>query len=187
MSGIPRRSTTDIGILLGPFDYHVQQLFQPSLPRIIPAGCVAKSRDWTVILERLWLNHSDRRSSSCDISHLGSSFVLSAGIFVTPFRIGMSENCWWNEAWRLTMPRSGNGFSRHRAAQYLNNILEQDHRAIKKRIRAKQHFPRFGCARRTIQGYEVMHKIRKGQVRWVKKGDVRAQNQFIDRVFCLAS
>ncbi len=76
---------------------------------------------------------------------------------------------------------------RHRPVQYLNNILEQDHRAIKKRIRAKQHFRRFGCARRTIQGYEVMHKIRKGQVRWVKKGDVRAQNQFIDRVFCLAS
>ena len=32
-----------------------------------------------------------------------------------------------------------------------------------------------------------MHKLRKGQVRWVKMGDVRAQNQFIDRVFCLAA
>src|SRR5207253_757034 len=71
---------------------------------------------------------------------------------------------------------------RHRPVQYLNNILEQDHRAIKKRIRAKQHFRQFGCARRTIQGYEVIHKTRKGQVRWVKKGDVLAQNQFIDRV-----
>src|SRR5205807_643526 len=37
---------------------------------------------------------------------------------------------------------------RHRPVQYLNNILEQDHRAIKKRIRAKQHFRQFGCARR---------------------------------------
>jgi transposase-like protein len=54
---------------------------------------------------------------------------------------------------------------RHRPVQYLNNILEQDHRAIKKRIRANQHFRQFGCARRTIQGYEVIHKIRKGQVR----------------------
>src|ERR1700674_3037715 len=43
---------------------------------------------------------------------------------------------------------------RHRPVQYLNNILEQDHRAIKKRLRAKQHFRRFGCARKTIQGYE---------------------------------
>ncbi len=30
-----------------------------------------------------------------------------------------------------------------------------------------------------------MHKIQKGQVRRVKKSDVRAQNQFIDRVFGL--
>jgi transposase, IS6 family len=52
-------------------------------------------------------------------------------------------------------------------------------------IRAKQHFRQFGCARKTIQGYEVIHKIRKGQVRWVNKGDVLAQNQFIDRVFDL--
>jgi IS6 family transposase len=75
---------------------------------------------------------------------------------------------------------------RHRPVQYLNNLLEQDHRAIKKRIRAKQNFCQFGCARRTIQGYEVIHKIREGQVRWVKKGDVSAQNQFIEArtVFC---
>ena len=75
---------------------------------------------------------------------------------------------------------------RHRPVQYLNNILEQDHRTIKKRIRAKQHFRQFSCARRTIQGYETMHKIQKGQVRWVKKGGVRAPNQFIDRAFGLS-
>jgi len=76
---------------------------------------------------------------------------------------------------------------RHRPVQYLNNILEQDHRVTKKRIRAKQHFRQFSCARRTIQGYEAMHKIRKGQVRWVGKCDVRAQNRFIDRVFGLTA
>jgi transposase, IS6 family len=74
-----------------------------------------------------------------------------------------------------------------RPVQYLNNILEQDHRAIKRRIRAKQDFRQFGCALRTIQGYETIHKIRKGQVRWVRKGDVRAQNQLIERVFGLAT
>jgi IS6 family transposase len=76
---------------------------------------------------------------------------------------------------------------RHRPVQYLNNILEQDHRAIKKRIRAKQHFREFSCTRRTIQGYETMHKIRKGQVRWVAKGDIRVQNRFIDRTFGLTT
>src|SRR5215472_16116867 len=76
---------------------------------------------------------------------------------------------------------------RHRPVQYLNNILEQDHRALKRRIRAKQHFRQFGCARRTIQGYEAMHRIRKGQVRWMQKGDLRARNRFIDRTFGLAA
>ena len=56
---------------------------------------------------------------------------------------------------------------RHRPVQYLNNILEQDHRAIKRRVKAKRGFREFHSARRTIQGYEAMHMIRKGQARWV--------------------
>ena len=39
---------------------------------------------------------------------------------------------------------------RHRPVQYLNNILEQDHRAIKRRVKAKQGFREFHAARRTI-------------------------------------
>jgi hypothetical protein len=70
---------------------------------------------------------------------------------------------------------------RHRSVQNWNNTLEQDHRAIKKRIRAQQHFRQFGCARRTIQDYEAMQRIRKGQFRWIKKDDVRAQKRFIAR------
>ena len=44
---------------------------------------------------------------------------------------------------------------RHRPVQYLNNVLEQDHRAIKGRIRASQHFRSFWGAWRTIAGYEA--------------------------------
>ena len=40
--------------------------------------------------------------------------------------------------------------SKHRPVQYLNNILEQDHRAIKRRVRASQHFRSFWGAWRTI-------------------------------------
>jgi transposase, IS6 family len=76
---------------------------------------------------------------------------------------------------------------RHRPVQYLNNILEQDHRAIKRRVKAKQSFRAFHAARRTIAGYEAMHMIRKGQVRWVSGHDVRHQNQFIDQLFDLAA
>jgi transposase-like protein len=37
--------------------------------------------------------------------------------------------------------------------QYLNNILEQDHRAIKCRVKAKQGFRAFDAARRTIASH----------------------------------
>ena len=76
---------------------------------------------------------------------------------------------------------------RHRPVQYLNNIIEQDHRAIKRRVNAKQGFREFQAARRTIQGYEAMHIIRKGQVRWLSGRGVRRQNRFINELFELAA
>jgi transposase-like protein len=75
---------------------------------------------------------------------------------------------------------------RHRPVQYLNNILEQDPRAIKRRVKAKQNFREFQAARRTMEEYEAIHMIRKGQARWVSDADVRQQNQFIDQLFDLA-
>jgi len=44
------------------------------------------------------------------------------------------------------------GHCKHRPVQYLNNVLEQDHRAIKRRVKAKQGFREFRAAQRTIQG-----------------------------------
>jgi transposase-like protein len=76
---------------------------------------------------------------------------------------------------------------RHRPVQYLNNILEQDHRAIKRRIQAKQGFREFQAAGRTIQGYEAMNMIRKGQVRWVSEDDVLRQIRFIKKLFDLTT
>jgi hypothetical protein len=48
--------------------------------------------------------------------------------------------------------------------------LEQDHRDIKRRIRASQHFRSFWGAWRTITGYEAIHMIRKGQACWSAVG-----------------
>ena len=75
---------------------------------------------------------------------------------------------------------------RHRPIQYLNNIIEQDHRAVKRRVNAKQGFREFQAARRTIQGYEAINMMRKGQVRWVSGTKVRHQIQFINQLFDLA-
>jgi IS6 family transposase len=74
---------------------------------------------------------------------------------------------------------------RCRPCPYLNNIIEQDHRFIKKRITASLWFRSFDGALRTIAVYEAMHMIRKGQIRWLAKGDVAAQVQFIHAIFGL--
>jgi transposase-like protein len=76
---------------------------------------------------------------------------------------------------------------RCRTAPYLNNIIEQDHRFIKKRITASLGFRSVEGACRTIEGYEAMHAICKGQVRWVAKGDPVAQRQFIHTIFGIAA
>ena len=76
---------------------------------------------------------------------------------------------------------------RCRTSRYLNNIIEQDHRFIKKRFTACLGFRSVEGACRTIEGYEAMHAIRKGQVRWVAKGDPVGQRQFIHTIFGIAA
>ncbi|MGF6292637.1 transposase-like protein [Paraburkholderia youngii] len=51
-----------------------------------------------------------------------------------------------------------------RQNKYLNNVVEQDHRAIKRIIKPMMGFKDFRCARIIVSGIEVMHMIRKGQV-----------------------
>ena len=53
---------------------------------------------------------------------------------------------------------------RIRQNKYLNNVIEQDHRAIKRIIRPMMGFKDFRCARIILSGIEIMHMIRKGQL-----------------------
>jgi putative transposase len=50
-----------------------------------------------------------------------------------------------------------------RQIKYLNNIVEQDHRAIKRRTRPMLGFKDFNCAPVILSDIEVMHMIKKGQ------------------------
>jgi transposase, IS6 family len=68
---------------------------------------------------------------------------------------------------------------RCRPVRFLNNIVEQDHRAFKRRVRASQGFRSFRAAARTIQGLEMVNMIRKGQMRWLAKGDIVGQVAFV--------
>ncbi len=74
-----------------------------------------------------------------------------------------------------------------RPVQYFNKIIEQNHRAIKKRVNAKQGSRAFGAARRTSDGYELIHMMRKGQVRWLPADGVKRQIQFIAKLFGLST
>ena len=52
-----------------------------------------------------------------------------------------------------------------RHCKYLNNIIEQDHRRIKRLIRPMLGFKNFYAAQRTLAGMEVMAMIKKGQMK----------------------
>src|SRR3954469_18872756 len=69
--------------------------------------------------------------------------------------------------------------SRLRQVKYLNNIVEQDHRKMKRLVRPGLGFGSLPTARRTLAGYEAMAMIRKGQVRNIGGGDMRAQAAFV--------
>ncbi|WP_408902040.1 IS6 family transposase [Roseicella sp. DB1501] len=77
--------------------------------------------------------------------------------------------------------------SRLRQIKYLNNIVEQDHRRIKRLTRPELGFGSFWTARRTLTGYEVMAMMRKGQVRRVGGRDIRAQATFVVELFDVAA
>ena len=69
----------------------------------------------------------------------------------------------------------------------MNNIVEQDHRAIKRRVRASQGFRAFNSAWRTLQGIETMNMIYKGQVKRLAKDDIEGQATFVGRLFGLTT
>jgi transposase, IS6 family len=74
-----------------------------------------------------------------------------------------------------------------RQCKYLNNMVEQDHRFVKRRVNPGLGFGTFATAQRTIQGYEAMHRLHKGQLEGVTKGDVLAQNRVINQLFGVAA
>ena len=63
-----------------------------------------------------------------------------------------------------------------RQVKYLNNIVEQDHRAVKRLARPMLGFKSFRSAQVTLTGIELMHMIRKGQL--LLTGELRPVQQF---------
>ena len=65
-----------------------------------------------------------------------------------------------------------------RQSKYLNNLVEQDHRAIKRRTRPMLGFKTFRCARILLGGIEIMHMITKGQMKCARGIHLSGADQF---------
>jgi transposase, IS6 family len=73
-----------------------------------------------------------------------------------------------------------------RQSKYLNNLVEQDHRFIKRLVKPGMGFFSFETAWRTLHGYETMNMLRKGQIRGAEKRDSMKQATFIASLFGVA-
>ncbi len=74
-----------------------------------------------------------------------------------------------------------------RQVKYLNHIVEQDHRFIKRLVKPGLGFFSLESAWRTLQGNEVMNMMRKGQMRGVESGDSMGQIACIASLFGVAA
>jgi putative transposase len=62
--------------------------------------------------------------------------------------------------------------------KYLNNIIEQDHRAVKRITKPMLGFKSFKAAKSVLAGIELMHMIRKGQLMFGGTGEMSFADQF---------
>src|SRR3954447_1744225 len=69
--------------------------------------------------------------------------------------------------------------ARARKCKFLNNVIEQVHRTVKKRTWLAKGYNTFRSAWRTLEGIETVNMIRKGRVKWITKGDAGAQARFV--------
>lgn len=105
-----------------------------------------------------------------------------------PFSISVDKNAAYPEAFTSSqdekiLPKD----YALRRVKYLNNIIEQDHRFVKKKVRAGQCFKGFHTAERTIAGIEAINMMRKGQVKKLIGSDAVGQAKFVESLFQIAA
>jgi transposase, IS6 family len=105
-----------------------------------------------------------------------------------PFTISVDKNAAYPEAFTISQKEKVLPHDcKLRRVKYLNNIIEQDHRFIKKRVRACLGYRSFDTAERTLQGVEVLNMIRKGQVKRLDRSDAMGQSKFVESLFGIAA
>ena len=105
-----------------------------------------------------------------------------------PFSISIDKNASYPEAFTTSqVERIVPKDCKLRRVKYLNNVIEQDHRFIKKKVRASQCFKSFHTAERTLEGIEALHMMRKGQVKRLGGTDTVGQAKFVASLFGIAA
>ncbi|WP_210345903.1 IS6 family transposase [Microvirga soli] len=107
---------------------------------------------------------------------------------VNPRTITVDKNAAYPIATKA-MKRDGElwRFAKLRQVRFLSNIVEQDHRRIKRLVRPELGFKSLMTASRTVAGYEAMAMIRKGQVVRAPANDMSTQRDFIAALFRTAA
>ena len=105
-----------------------------------------------------------------------------------PFSISVNKNAAYPEAFSTSqaeriVPKD----CQLRRVKYLNNVIEQNHRFIKKKVRDSQCFKRFHTAERTLEGIEALHMMRKGQVKSLAGSGAQGQAKFVASLFGVAA
>ena len=105
-----------------------------------------------------------------------------------PFSINVDKNAAYSDAFTAAQEEKVLPLDcKLRRVKYLNNVIEQDHRFVKKRVRAAQCYRSFRTAERTLEGVEAVNMMRKGQVKRLSGEDARGQAKFIQSLFQIAA
>jgi transposase, IS6 family len=113
--------------------------------------------------------------------------ALTAPHTSTPRVITVDKNAAYPKAFKaLRAEGILSGSCELRQSKYLNNLVEQDHCFMKRLVKLGMGFFSFETAWRTLQGYEAMNMLRKGQMRGIEKGDSIKQVAFIASLFGVA-
>ena len=105
-----------------------------------------------------------------------------------PFSISVDKNAAYPEAFSTSQEeRVVPQDCKLRRVKYLNNVIEQDHRFVKKKVRASQCFKRFHTAERTLEGIESINMMRKGQVKRLSGSNAQGQAKFVLNLFQIAA
>src|SRR2546423_1389909 len=130
------------------------------------------------------------KSAKRDVSAAKRFFkkMMRADYRRLPFSINVDKNAAYPEAFSTSqVEKIVPSDCKLRRVKYLNNVIEQDHRFIKKKVRASQCFKRFDTAERTLEGIEAVNMIRKGQVKRLAGSDSQRQAKIVAALFGVAA